>query len=241
MAHKGNLWLLVSFALLAGGSAGGSVTGIQVVSEEHHVWGFAGSDTDWTPGGNQESYDQTAPNPLDVSVTGTYIDSWGPCTLTSRSVTGDFHVETHATYWFSRAYAQSSYLFTPQAGVDALTFGLVGSGCGVGIPDETNIQFTLDDLTAEGTLASLTAPSSIDDWGGPMSPSSWSVASDTTYDVDPTHTYCLTLYACAGGGDGWRDTYGDVSVQAVIPAPGALLLSVIGAACVGWTRRHTVR
>ena len=169
--------------------------------------------------------------------------SLGEVGLTAWSKAGDFRVQTRGVYWFSEASAQSKYVFVPQAEVSALSFRFSGSGYGVGLSHETNIKFALDDLTTGTSLVSLAAPGDAlpapSDWDSPAC--AWSMAWDGTYSVDPTHTYGLTLFAYAGGGDDARGALLDLDVWPLVPAPGALLLTVLGAALVGWRRRSIAR
>jgi len=244
MAKKWSAWLTTGLVLAGQISAFGAATGIDLLSQDHHVWGSAGSATQYYPGGTEVSYDQTSSDPLDVLVNGTYLDlSLGEMGLTAWSKAGDFRVETQGAYWFSEAYAQSEYVLAPQVEVSALSFQLSGSGYGVGLSNETNIRFALDDLTTGTSLVSLVAPGDAvpgpSDWDS--SARVWSMAWDGRYPVDPTHTYGLTLSAYAGDGDGTRGALLDLDVWPLVPAPGALLLTVIGAALVGWRRRSIAR
>jgi hypothetical protein len=61
--------------------------------------------------------------------------------------------------------------------------------------------------------------------------------------VDPSHVYELTLHAwgypspMALAAFTFADSFGVTMEPATVPAPGALLLSGIGAALLGWLRR----
>jgi hypothetical protein len=236
--RNGHLSRLSAAVLLIGqASAWGYPSGIQLVSEQHHVWGYAGSETMYGPGGTQVPYDQTSSGPLYVSATGTYMDPYmGEWSLTAWSSAGNFSSEALSTYWFSRAHGESTYVFLPEAGTGALTFTLSGSGDGVGLP-ESHIGFTLADLTTGVSLASLLAPADADwhEW------STWSYNWTETHWMDPTHTYVMTLSASAEGGDGTRHAILGLDVRPAVPAPGALLLAAIGVACLGWRRRSPAR
>ncbi len=246
MTTRWSTWLAAGLALAGQISAFGAATGIDLFSEEHSVWGSAGSATQYYPGGTEVSYNQTSSNPLDVSVSGTYMDPYyGEFPLMASSKAGDFRVDTRGVYWFSEAYAQSKYVFTPQADISGLSFQLSGSGFGVGLCSETNVRFALDDLTAGASIVSLAAPDDLvsaenaGGWNWP--PSAWSLTWNGTCPMDPTHTYAMTLFAYAGGGDDMRRALLDVEVRPSIPAPGALLLAVLGAALVGLRHRSAIR
>jgi len=202
-------------------------SGIQLISQEHHVWGSAGFPI-------ATFYDETSASPLHGSVTGILVDPYGggEIALDATSDAGGFEVQACADgYFFAEAFAQSTYVFRPEADVRKLMFELDSWGYGVGLSDETNIQFTLEDLTAGTSMAFLVAPSPPDWEIWPQWYDDWAHASTDIYAVDSTHLYRTTLFAYAGHGDGGRVTFLDVNVSP-IPAPGALLLVCIGAACV---------
>lgn len=235
MTKKRSLCLSLMLALIGQMSALGA-GGIHLISQEHHVWGSAGFPV-------ATSYDETSTNSLHGSVTGILVDPYGgsEIPLDASSDAGDFEVQTCADgYFFAEAFAQSTYVFRPQADVRRLMFELGSWGYGVGIFDETNIQFTLDDLTAGTSMASLVAPSQPDWEIGPQWYDDWAHTYTDTYAVDPTHTYGMTLFAYAGHGDGGRVAFLDVNVVP-IPAPGALLLACIGAAFAAKGRRRPIR
>ena len=238
MTRKHLLWISVGLVGIGPASAWGYATGIQLISEQHHVWGYAGSDTQYGPGGTEVRYDQTSSDPLHVSVTGTYWDDrlGGAVGLTSWSRAGDFSAEAFSTYWFSQAHAESTYVFLPQADVRALTFQLTSSGDGVVLP-ESHIAFSLIDLTTGTLLSSLAAPSDPDWHNG----STWSCDWPRTCPTDPTHTYAMTLFASADGGDNTRHALLDMDVLTAVPAPGALLLALLGAVLASRLRRSPIR
>ena len=181
--------VLISLTLLvAAGVAESAPAGINVLSQQHRVWGSAGSETELLPGGTEATYDETSPNPLDVSVTGTYIDPvLGEVPLTASSQAGDFQVQTDAVFFFSQANAQSVYTLDPDARVLALTLQARGEGFGVGLSEESNVRLTLNDETAGIQLEDFAAPTV---W---IDETTWNFAWDRTYPIDTTHVYNLTL------------------------------------------------
>ena len=226
--------VLISLTLLvAAGVAESAPAGIDVLSQQHRVWGSAGSETELLPGGTEATYDETSPNPLDVSVTGTYIDPvLGEVPLTASSQAGDFQVQTIAVYFFSQANAKSTYAFAPDAGVRALTVQARGEGFGVGLSEESNVRLTLRDETAGVLLEDFTGPVVWTD------ETDWSFVRDRTHEMDATHVYNLTLFAFAGGGDGERGALLAVDLLPVIPAPGALFLGMFGGVLFAGLRRR---
>lgn len=222
-------WLFAAWILLGTVSAWGHATGIQLLDQEHHIWGNAGFAS--PEGGTETHYDRTSPDPLDVSTMGTYWQEGGggEIPLAAWSKAGDFRTQAHGEYWFSEAFAHSTYIFTPQAATTVWTFIVSGSGYGVGLAVESQVRFTLDDLTTGTSVASLAAPAASDwqEW------STWHLDWTHTFPLDPTHTYGMTLFAYAGHGDSTREAFLQVDLRPVIPAPGALLLAALGAAVVG--------
>jgi hypothetical protein len=234
MTGKCSPWLSLALLWIGPGSAWGYATGIQILHQEHHVWGSAGNAP---AGGRETSYDQTSADLLHVAAPGTYWDETRgqEIPLLAWSQAGDFRAQAQGEYWFSEAYAHSTYLFTPQADGPAWALTVHGAGEGVGLFAESHIRLTLDDLTMHTSLVSIAAPSE-SHW---QAWSSWHLDWTDTYWLDPTHTYALTLFAHAGRGDGPRGAFLEVDLLPIVPAPGALLLALLGAMLVGRMRSLT--
>ncbi len=239
MNRKPGLWLSIGLVLIGQACVfAGAATGIDLLTQQYHVWGYAGREPPW---GSPETYNRTlvgtTPNSLDGSATGTYIDPpWDSGTVTARSSASDFHVSAYGEHWWSAGNAQALYTFTVQPGVRGLTFVLDGSGYGVGYTSETNVEFTFQDLTTGIQMVSVAAPSA-SDWEATQG-SGWYLDWTGTYPVDPAHTYSIELRAFAGTGDTVRSAALDVNVLPIVPAPAAMALGIAGMGLVGWLRRR---
>jgi len=211
------LWILAACILAPRTTASGGVTGINLLSQSHHVWGFAGESQGIQPTGNVTPYNQTSAAPLAVTV-----GAWpggDPFPGYAHSIAGDFTALAESAYWYSAANAASTYEFSP---LDTLLCVRV-YGCTDGWGEESGVQYTLTDSTLGSVVDEFEAI-------GVVAPDDelcfdW----QTSYAVDPGHEYVLTLYAGTSGSDGFRGA--NITAElACIPAPSALALGLIGAA-----------
>ncbi len=225
LGRRGRLGLMV-LVLAMGAVASGGVSGINVLSEGHHVWGFAGESQGTQPTGFVTPYDQTSAAPLDVSVG--HWPPGDPFPGYAHSVAGDFSVFAESAYWYSAANASSEYRFTP---VDTLLCVRV-YGCTDGWGEESAVRYTLTDSTLGSVVDEFEAIGAV----APDSELCFDWRED--YAVDPGHEYVLTLYAGTTGSD-WIRGAGITADLACVPVPSALMLGAIGAVLVAWRRRRS--
>lgn len=213
------LWILAACILVQGTTASGRVTGINLLSQTHHVWGFAGESQGTDPTGNVTPYDQTIAAPLDV--TAGQWPAGDPFPGYAHSIAGDFTAFAESAYWYSAANASSTYEFSP---LDTLLCVRV-YGCTDGWGEESAVQYTLTDSTLGSVVDEFEAI-------GAVAPDSelcfdWR----KSYAVDPGHVYALTLDAATTGSDGFRRA--NITAELTcIPTPSALALGLVGAALV---------
>ncbi len=225
LGRLGRLGLMI-LVLAMGAVASGGVSGINLLSENHHVWGFAGESQGMQPTGKVTPYDQTSGAPLDVSV-GQWVGP-DPYPGYAHSVAGNFSASAESIYWYSAAWASSEYRFTP---IDALLCVRVYGGTD-GYERETVVQYALADSTLGVVLDDFEAI-------GAVAPDSnltfdW----QKCYPVDPSHEYVLTLQANSNGSD-WIRGANIAADVACVPSPSALMLGAIGAVLVAWRRRRS--
>jgi len=197
-----------------------AATGINIISQTHHVWGNI------TVDGNvsDPSYDITDIVPVSGSCS-EYVDPQIG-TITQSSSTGNFTVDTTSTqsgyggYMVSaRAFAQIDYTFRPQT--DSLQIAFSGDN---GIhPWESGVAFLLKDLDTSGVLDSRSWETEYaQGWVDDILPYYGS------YAVIPNHTYSMTISAHSHIGD-IGDGYAHLEAV-VTPEPATLLLLGLGAA-----------
>ncbi len=195
--------------------------GITPISEWHHVEGSAG----WV---EVDSYDQSAAYPISGTAFGLGYSGHDDVVVASSSA-GVYVVSASVTgsIFSGSASAASSYVFWPNC--DTLKVEIDGA-TGMYSWDGNQVQYRLTDLTSGGTVFSYSTPTSQDDEV---------VLVNESYcvDVDPGHEYELFLSASASQGDVSTTRSWLTADVTCVPAPGAFLLSAIGAAAVGLHRR----
>ncbi len=215
-------FLVVVLLLAGGGIVWAGPTGMNILSQTHHIVGYAG----FTGAeGGYHPYDITASHPISLSVT-SWSSDFDYDYYEAGSSTGFFSVSAYANRWYSRAVAESTYVFQMEDDSETLTFSVHGWRSFHYF--ESTVELTLKDLTT-GTILENYVDSGPYDETFP-----YLIAWTGVYTVDPAHIYSLRLYAWADGGDSWADTFLAVS----IPAPGAMMLGIIGAGLVGLCRRR---
>jgi hypothetical protein len=200
-------------------STGYATTGINIISQTHHVWGTAGGTL------SDSTYDYTSSAPVSGSASalwwedGSGYTEENPGTNFETSFAGDFHIyardESCWTFTGSRSFAESTYLFTPQT--DQLQIQFTGINGDMYL---SRVSFSLFDTITNSMVDSHELPSAyqhfdaVIDWTG-------------NYAVTSGREYALTLYARAIVGD---SPYFTCELFAnITPEPATLLLLGLGA------------
>lgn len=196
--------------------------GVTPISEWHHVEGSAG----WV---EVDSYDQSAAYPISGTAFGLGYYGDDDVVIASSSA-GQYVVSASVTgsIFSGSASAASRYVFQPNC--DTLKVEIDGA-TGMYSWDGNQVQYRLTDLTSGGTVFSYSSPTS-QDYEVVLVDESHRIG------VDPGHEYELFLSADASQGD-VSTTHSWLTAEVTcVPAPGAFLLSAIGAAAVGLYRRR---
>jgi hypothetical protein len=191
-------------------SASAAITGINIVSQTHHVWGGAGD----------QSYDLTDSNPLTGGVV-YYYNGHGDGYASSSA--GDFSVSAYTGQLFNSvptSYAESTYLFKPTTTLLSLSAHAV---YGIYYSWQTSAGFTLTDVTDSLVVESLSPLFwYLNKYGHPAAQIDW----QNDYVVNPLHQYELHMLAHECIGEGGGDT---TSLSMIItPEPATLLIFALG-------------
>lgn len=200
---------------------------IDIIGQQHRVWGIAaGTET-------SGSFDITSSSPIGYHAEALWWDEGyysqeNPGTNRVSAAAGEFAVSaTDRSCWTftgSRAFAQSEYRFRPRT--EQITLSL--SGQVEMHAFENEVWFSLADTTYGYVLAEQSWTTEYPSW----SAFEWT----GQFYLDPDHEYCLTLYANVWTGDTpWVTS----ELEAVI-IPEAATIVLLGWGSL-WSLRHRRR
>jgi len=238
-----------------------NLTGINIISEEYHVNGWASTEGEfWSGELANGGYQWTYEGPY--SIRDTYSSQWsGSVTVrdpdwndsTSTSeitrtvdpsgasinssqyirVTGAAsEVSTLYPGWgIGAAYSDVSITLCFRPTADFLEASLYYDTTSCGYADCSSIKVSLTDENT-GTLLYEKITNDARNW--------YEITEAGSWEVDPAHTYCLTIDASQGASHGiWNEGYLEIGATLTcIPSPSAIMLASLGLACVPWLRRQ---
>jgi len=201
-----------------------ALIGIDVLSENHRIWGSAGADSDRYPGSTRTTYDISSTHgPVNFRAEGTdcSFEWYGTCDpAVAESRVESFFVETYALRWEGFAVAESRYVFSPQ--FDSLVIEVDASNWST--HQSVNMRFALTDLTEDRAMFSQDFT-----WLGGGSDGGWGTNYGLFFDANPLNQYALDLYVGASGGD--SDEISRLSARpssVSVPEPGTVGLLFAG-------------
>jgi hypothetical protein len=199
-------------------SASSLYAGVTPISESHRVRGWAGF-------AERNSYDLSASYPITGRVSGIGYGGW-PAIASSSA--GHYAVSgsVGGSIFSAWASAESTYVFTVDWPI--LIIQMAGR-TGMYAWDGNTIAYSLTDVTLGEVVFSYSSPTT-------LLLETVSVCESYVVDVATDHVYKLFLSAVASEEDAGV-THSWLNAGLTIPAPGALLLSGIGAALVCLRRR----
>jgi len=186
----GKVSRIVCASILLAVSAQGKASGINVLSEEHLIWGEARL----YPSGLTLNYEQSSDEPINFSTK--QISIPGQMILGFEAEAGDFQVLTKVglSGVGNKAFAQSTYTFTPEW--TQLSLRAFGQGGDYYTYDLSEAIVSLLDVTSDKVLLSENYRETPDLAECPPY-CSFIYDFDESYlfDVNPSHTYELNIFA----------------------------------------------
>lgn len=208
---------LILFLSLFGVTAAAlaSPIGINVLSEEHHIWGEGSYEFSF------DSFDITSTGPVSTSVTGSF-QGGGTTTLTPASA-GNFEIDVDAPT-YSYAAGQSTYTFT----ADHDSVNLFAEGETYSSPGMNVVEISLVDLTSRTELFHFRRGWA---WPNPPLPDPLPPYGQISFleslSINSNHVFQLSMFAEAK----WADDYSNSNITVALsstptptPEPTTMLL-----------------
>ena len=219
-------WLCIAFFIflvtlvLTCNPAYSSLLGINILSQSHHIWGFAGQQT---ADGPLETYDLSDTQPISHTATGYefYEDPWPPEVQTSFASAGNFIHELAINRQLAGAWAESFYNFT--ADYNVLAFNAFGYTNQSHLQDKLIVS--LLDTTENVNIFYYISSTQYDFINR--------LVVDDIFNINKEHVYQLHLYSEVTSGDSgaWALLQANLSCPLQpIPEPNSMALLGIGIA-----------
>jgi hypothetical protein len=202
-----------------------NVVGISIISESHHVSGYAGN----------EQYSYTDVIPVSGFASGVGWDGYG---CESSSVAGNFNLD--ASYWASagdgKAIATSTYIFSPNTQFLSMVIsGYVDESHGLSYRYENDVHFRFTDITQGGEIVYYTADNYYD--GESVASGAYDLNWEQDYYLlNPVHQYELSLYIREGPAGEGSIGHSWLNVS-IVPEPCSLVLLSLGGLILRRTRK----